>query len=118
MRVANGNTQAIRPAPTGTRNGLPEARRYVWRDPDAAREAEVQRIVRMIRQQAAEEVALDEGYEFRREAQLAAVEEPLVLIDEQPDPEPEPVAPPPPAGQCERCGYLVIRCTCPGEPRS
>lgn len=98
---------------TAIRNGVPESRRYVWRDPDAGREAEVQRIVRMIRQQAAEEVALDEGYEFRREAQLAVVEEPPALIDE-PEPEPDPEPP----GRCGVCGYLLARCTCPGGPRS
>lgn len=106
------------PGQTGTRNGLPEGKRYVWRDPDARREADVQRILRTIRQQAAEEVGLDDGYEFRRKAKLAAVEEPPALIDEEPAPQPEPEPAPPSGGRCERCGYLVIRCSCPGGPRS
>jgi hypothetical protein len=124
------------------RNGLPGSKPYRYRDPDAAREAEVQAILARVRAQAAEEADPGESYEFRREALLEMAEPaPLRLV---PDPEPEPAVAEPrprcghcgyvvarcccepvaapvtakPPGRCGRCGYLVTRCCCPGGPRS
>lgn len=104
------------------RNGIPAAVAWTYRSAtaveDAARELQVQYEVRMIQQQAAAEVfgwfPDDDSYEWRREAQLAAAEEPPALIDE---PQPEPESEPPSDGRCDVCGYLLIRCSCPGGPR-
>lgn len=81
--------------------GLPR-KPYVYRGPERDLDPE-------IRAQVYDTDPNGVGYEWRRE-QLAEHVEP-------PQP-PAPVAPPAtePKPRCDRCGYLVIRCDCPGGP--
>jgi hypothetical protein len=85
------------------------------RSGDAARQAEVDAQVAEARRTAAgNAIAGGAGYEWRRE----------FLDNDQPDPYLGAIAAehvqeyePEPKPRCDRCGYLVIRCACPGGTR-
>jgi hypothetical protein len=115
MPAPGSDTQALRLTRTAApRNGGDEFRPYTWRDPDAGRQAEVERILARIRADAHDEPDVEPGYEYRRELLLAQAEEPPAVQVALPVPAPAPEPP----GRREGCGYLTSRCCCPGGPRS
>ncbi len=114
--------QTVKGTPVGrSRNGLPGWKPYKWRDPDADREAQVMAILEGVRARLGgpadePDPFEDVGYEWRRE-QLAELEEHPAPAAPLPLPVPMPPPTREPAPRCGKCGYLTIRCSCPGGPR-
>jgi hypothetical protein len=112
MSTTNGTHRPAAPARTaGYRNGYPALRPYVYRGAEADMEEAIRERLAAVRAQfAAEPDPNAVSYEWRRE-QLAEIAEPPQV--------PAPVAPPAPEPKprCDRCGYLTIRCDCPGGPK-